>query len=68
MIGLVFIATPDVPAWTLAALVFVMGAGEAFGFPASGAILPSILPSEKLPAGNVMRSIGVELPPLWGPA
>lgn len=67
MIGLVFIATPDVPAWTLAALVFVMGAGEAFGFPASGAILPSILPSEKLPAGNVMRSIGVRIATVVGP-
>ena len=29
MLGLVFIATPDVPAWALAIFVFVMGAGEA---------------------------------------
>ena len=67
MIGLVFISTPQVPPWALAALVFAMGAGEAFGFPASGAILPSILPSEKLPAGNVLRSLGVRIAQVVGP-
>lgn len=67
MIGLVFISTPDVPPLALAALVFAMGAGEAFGFPASGAILPSILPMEKLPAGNVLRSIGVRIAQVVGP-
>jgi MFS family permease len=67
MIGLIFVATPSVPAWGLAVLVFAMGAGEAFGFPASGAILPSILPAEKLPAGNVLRSIGVRIAQIVGP-
>ncbi|MDP1712955.1 MAG: MFS transporter [Candidatus Nanopelagicaceae bacterium] len=67
MIGLVFISTPQVPPWALAALVFAMGAGEAFGYPASGAILPSILPSEKLPAGNVLRSLGVRVAQVVGP-
>ena len=67
MIGLIFVATPNVPAWGLAFLVFAMGAGEAFGFPASGAILPSVLPSEKLPAGNVLRSIGVRIAQVVGP-
>lgn len=67
MIGLIFVATPSVPAWGLAVLVFAMGAGEAFGFPASGAILPSILPAEKLPAGNVLRSIGVRIAQVIGP-
>lgn len=67
MIGLVFISTPQVPPWALASLVFAMGAGEAFGFPASGAILPSILPSDKLPAGNVLRSLGVRIAQVVGP-
>lgn len=67
MLGLVFISTPNVPPWALAALVFAMGAGEAFGYPASGAILPSILPSEKLPAGNVLRSLGVRIAQVIGP-
>jgi len=67
MIGLIFVATPSVPAWGLVVLVFAMGAGEAFGFPASGAILPSILPSEKLPGGNVLRSIGVRIAQVVGP-
>ncbi len=67
MIALVFISTPQVPPWALASLVFAMGAGEAFGFPASGAILPSILPSDKLPAGNVLRSLGVRIAQVVGP-
>lgn len=67
MIALIFVSTPSVPAWGLAVLVFAMGAGEAFGFPASGAILPSILPAEKLPAGNVLRSIGVRIAQVVGP-
>lgn len=67
MIALIFVATPSVPAWGLAVLVFAMGAGEAFGFPASGAILPSVLPPEKLPAGNVLRSIGVRIAQVVGP-
>lgn len=67
MLGLIFVAAPSVPAWGLAVLVFAMGAGEAFGFPASGAILPSILPPEKLPAGNVLRSIGVRIAQVVGP-
>ncbi len=67
MIGLIFASASSVPAWGLAVLVFAMGAGEAFGFPASGAILPSVLPPEKLPAGNVMRSIGVRIAQVVGP-
>lgn len=67
MIGLIFVSAPSVPAWGLAVLVFAMGAGEAFGFPASGAILPSVLPPEKLPAGNVLRSIGVRIAQVIGP-
>jgi MFS family permease len=67
MVGLVFVATPHVGAWALAVLVFAMGAGEAFGFPASGAILPSILPPEKLASGNVLRSIGVRFATIIGP-
>lgn len=67
MVALIFVATPSVPAWGLAVLVFAMGAGEAFGFPASGAILPSVLPPEKLPAGNVLRSIGVRIAQVVGP-
>ena len=67
MVGLIFVATPHVPAWALAVLVFAMGAGEAFGFPASGAILPSILPPEKLASGNVLRSIGVRFATIIGP-
>ena len=67
MVALIFIATPKVAPWILAVLVFAMGAGEAFAFPASGAILPSLLPTELLPAGNVMRGIGVRIATIIGP-
>ena len=67
MLGLVFVATPTVPPWVLALIVFLMGAGEAFGYPASGAILPSLLPKELLPAGNVMRGIAARISSIVGP-
>ena len=67
MIGLIFTTASNFPTWALAALVFAMGAGDAFGFPASGAILPSVLPVEKLPAGNVLRSISSKIGQVVGP-
>lgn len=67
MIGLVFITTANVPTWALAVLVFAMGIGDAFGAPAAGAILPSVLPVDKLPAGNVLRNISSKIGQVVGP-
>ncbi len=67
MLALVFVATPQVAPWILGALVFLMGIGEAFGMPASGAILPSLLPDELLPAGNVMRGVSARIATVVGP-
>ena len=64
---LVFVAAPSIPLFVIAILVFVMGAGDAFGAPAAGAIMPTILPSDKLPAGNVARGIVVKLASIVGP-
>lgn len=64
---LVFAAVPSAPAWLLALLVFVMGAGDAFVGPASGAILPTILPDNLLPQGNVARGIVVRMASIVGP-
>ncbi|MSX67192.1 MAG: MFS transporter, partial [Actinobacteria bacterium] len=64
---LVFVAAPSIPLFVIAILVFIMGAGDAFGAPAAGAIMPTILPSEKLPAGNVARGIVIKLASIVGP-
>ncbi len=64
---LVFLAAPSIPLSVIAILVFVMGAGDAFGAPAAGAIMPTILPTEKLPAGNVARGIVIKLASIVGP-
>lgn len=64
---LVFVAAPNIPLFVIAILVFIMGAGDAFGAPAAAAIMPTILPTEKLPAGNVARGIVVKLASIVGP-
>ena len=65
---LVFVTFTDLPAWTIALVVFLMGAGEALGFPASGAILPSILPDRLLPEGNAWRAVTARVGSILGPA
>lgn len=67
VLTLVFISTPDVPNFVLALLVFAMGAGDAFSGPAGQAIMPSLLPTEKLPAGNVARSVVIRTATIIGP-
>jgi MFS family permease len=44
-----------------------MGVSDAFGGPASGAIIPSILPDRLLPAGNVLRGIALKGSNIAGP-
>ena len=44
-----------------------MGACDAFGGPAVGAIMPSILPDHLLPAGNVIRGIAMKGGTIAGP-
>ena len=65
---LILVTITDLPAWTIALVVFLMGAGEALGFPASGAILPSILPDGLLPEGNAWRAITARVGAILGPA
>ena len=65
---LVFVTVTDLPTWTIALVVFLMGAGEALGFPASGAILPSILPDRLLPEGNAWRAVTARVGAVLGPA
>ncbi len=65
---LVFVTVTDLPTWMIALVVFLMGAGEALGFPASGAILPSILPDRLLPEGNAWRAVTARVGAILGPA
>ena len=65
--GMVFISAPKLPHILLALAVFLMGIGDAFGMASGGAIMPSLLPDEKLPAGNVARGIVVRSATIIGP-
>jgi hypothetical protein len=48
-------------------IVALMGVSDAFGGPASGAIIPSLLPDHLLPAGNVVRGIVLKGCTIAGP-
>ena len=64
---LAFVSTQHLPLWSIALVVFLMGAGDAFGAPASSAIVPSLLPDHLLPAGNVARGIAAKVGTIVGP-
>ncbi len=66
-LALVVISANDLPFWAIGLVVFLMGAGDAFGAPASNAIIPSLLPDELLPAGNVARGIVGKVGTIIGP-
>ncbi len=57
----------DWPLWLLAAMVFLVGGGEAFFRPAYGALLPSLLPPERRAAGNALTSMSVRTAAILGP-
>ena len=65
--AMVFVSAPELPHFLLALAVFLMGVGDAFGAASAGAIMPSLLPDEKLPAGNVARGIVVKSASIIGP-
>ena len=67
VLGMVFISAPQLPHVLLALAVFLMGIGDAFGMASAGALLPSLLPEEMLPAGNVARGIVVRTATIVGP-
>lgn len=60
-------ATGDPPTTVLAALVFVVGAGEAFFRPAYGALLPTVLLARDLPAGNALSEASQYVGQVAGP-
>jgi len=67
VLAMVFVSAPQLPHFLLGLAVFLMGVGDAFGAASAGAIMPSLLPDEKLPAGNVARGIVVKSASIIGP-
>ena len=63
----IFISPENISMWILGGIVVLMGISDAFGGPASGAIIPSILPDHLLPAGNVVRGITLKGSTIIGP-
>ena len=67
VVSMVFVSTPSMPHFLLGLAVFLMGVGDAFGAAAAGAIIPSLVPDEKLPAANVARNIVTKGASIVGP-
>jgi MFS family permease len=65
--AMVFISAPTMPHYLLGLAVLAMGIGDAFGAAAAGAIMPSLVPDEKLPAANVARNVVVKGASIVGP-
>jgi MFS family permease len=63
----VFTDPKSISMWILGGIVVLMGVSDAFGGPAAGAIIPSILPDHLLPAGNVVRGIALKGSTIAGP-
>lgn len=63
----VFIDPKHISMWILGMIVVLMGISDAFGGPASGAIMPSILPDHLLPSGNVVKGIAFKGATIAGP-
>jgi len=64
---LLFISANNLPLWAIGLLVFLMGLGDSFGAPAGSAIVPSLVPNELLPAGNVAKGIVAKVGNIVGP-
>lgn len=67
VLSMVFVSAPSMPHYLLGLAVFLMGLGDAFGAAAAGAIVPSLVPDEKLPAANVARNISTKGATIIGP-
>jgi MFS family permease len=64
---MIFFDPATISLWVLLAVVLIMGASDAFGRPAVAAIIPSILPDQLLPSGNVVRGIAMKGGEIAGP-
>ena len=67
VLGLAVVVGGHTDVGELAALVFFVGAGEAFFRPAYGALLPQVLPAEELAAGNALSGSTFHFASIIGP-
>jgi DHA3 family tetracycline resistance protein-like MFS transporter len=62
------LAPAHVPVLLLTALTFVVGGGEAFFRPAYGAVVPSVVPADRLAQANALTSVSLKTSLILGPA
>lgn len=67
VLGLVVVMSGTTSVPLLAALVFFVGAGEAFFRPAFGALIPQVLPADELSAGNALSGVSFHGAAIVGP-
>ena len=65
---LIFVSGADTPRYWMALVVFLVGIGDAFGGPASSAIINTVLPDSVLQQGNVFRGAISRIGGIIGPA
>ena len=65
--GIALAAAAEPPVALLAALVFLVGAGEAFFRPAYGAVVPTVLPAEHLNRANALTGLSHHVAQVAGP-
>ncbi|MGB8651099.1 MAG: MFS transporter [Mycobacteriales bacterium] len=67
VLGLAVVVAGTTSLAVLAPLVFLVGAGEAFFRPAYSALIPSVLPPERLAAGNALSGSTFHVAMIIGP-
>lgn len=67
VLGLALVLTDSTGIAVLGPLVFFVGAGEAFFRPAYGALLPTVLTDDDLPAGNALSGSTFHFAAIVGP-
>lgn len=68
VVVLALATVPHPPLWVLAGLVFLVGGGEAFFRPAYGALLPTVVPADRVAAANALTSMSFRTGAIIGPA
>lgn len=62
------LAPAHVPILLLTGMTFVVGGGEAFFRPAYGAVVPSVVPADRLMQANALTSVSLKTSLILGPA